>query len=260
MSPLSWACQAIWHARKDFWRGYSQPGIQLVGLRSSWLPSLQHHENIRRGGLDGTSEMLRGVRRVDRIGKRENRNARYVFEPQVFVRPVNVGGVLCRGGCGGGVDRRSSGVSTDRRHRHSAVIGHGQAIKTRIGRNNISQRRNRLPLTSNALDLGDGDSSAAVRRGAGRTGSRSVSPWAVFPVAPVNRALLLSVPLTASPYAARGTTAFGVLWAAMGPAVMAGRVPSNSSAPVVPVAGAVARAVPSYRAITNSRVPVDPIV
>ena len=25
---------------KDFWRGYSQPGIQLIELRPSWLSSL----------------------------------------------------------------------------------------------------------------------------------------------------------------------------------------------------------------------------
>ena len=63
----------------------------------------------------------------------------------------------------------------------------------RGGRSNISQRGNHLPVSCDARDLGDGGFPAAGRGRAGRTGSRSVSPWAVFPVAPVGRALL---PLT----------------------------------------------------------------
>ena len=112
---------------KGFWRRYSQPGIQLVGLRPSYLPSLQHHENIRRGGLDRTSELLRGVERVDRRGKREDRNARYVFASQVFTRPCNASGVRFHCDCDGGVDCRRLGVSKVRRHGHGVVIG--QAAK-----------------------------------------------------------------------------------------------------------------------------------
>ena len=46
---------------KDFWRGYSQPGIQLVEQRPSWLSSLQIMKITRREGRDRTSELLPGV-------------------------------------------------------------------------------------------------------------------------------------------------------------------------------------------------------
>ena len=84
-----------------------------------------------------------------------------------------------------------------------------------------------------------------------------------MPVAPVTRALapLSSVPPTASPFTLSGATAFSIICAAAGPAVMAGRVPSNSWAPVVPVAGAAVRAVVvGRRTIANSWVLVDPVV
>ena len=140
-----------------------------------------HHENIRRGGLDRTSELLRDVGKVDRRGRREDISARDVFESQVFVRPFNAGGVPFRGGSGGGVNRRCSGVSKVRRHEHGAVIGYGQAPKKQH-----QLARGPLPLAGDARDLRNWGSSAAVRGG---VGSRSASSWAASPVLPVTRAL-----------------------------------------------------------------------
>ena len=57
---------------KDFLRGYSQPGIQSVELiaKAFMAAIIAHHENIRRGGLIRMSELLCGVKRVDRGGER----------------------------------------------------------------------------------------------------------------------------------------------------------------------------------------------
>ena len=175
----------------------------------------------------------------------------------MFVRPLNVGGVHGRGGCGGRVDRRCSGVSKVRRHRHGTVIGRGQATNKRGGRRNISERGNHLPLADSPRDLGGGGSSAIVRGGTGGTGSRSVPPWAVFPVAPVTRALLLltSVSTTSSSVSPRCGTAVIRSRAAAGPTV-----PFNARAPAVPVASATVGAGAGPRSITHARVPVDPVV
>ena len=90
-----------------------------------------YHDNIRHVGLDRTSELLCSVRRVNRGGERNNKNYSGVFETEAFVRPFNFGGVLCRGGCGGGIDRRCSSVGKVGRQGHGAVIGHGQVAKKR---------------------------------------------------------------------------------------------------------------------------------
>lgn len=83
-------------------------GDPLGGAQAFVAVFVEHHENIGRGGLDGASELLRGYRRVDQVGEREDRYASNVFEPELFVRSFNVGGVLGRGSRGGGggeVDR-----------------------------------------------------------------------------------------------------------------------------------------------------------
>ena len=105
-------------------------GDPVGGTKAFMAVVVPYHENIKRGGLDRTSELLRGVQRVGRGRKRKDRFASNVFETEVFVRPFNFGGVLGSGGCGGGVDRRCSSVGEVRRHGHGVVVGHGQAAKT----------------------------------------------------------------------------------------------------------------------------------
>ena len=61
---------------KDFWGGELPTGDPIGKTKVFMAAIVTHHENIRRGGLDRTSELLRGVGRVDRGGKREDRNAR----------------------------------------------------------------------------------------------------------------------------------------------------------------------------------------
>ena len=122
-----------------------------------------HHENIRHGGLDRTSKLLRGVRKVDRGAERKDSNARKVFETEVFARQFIFGDMFGRGGCGSGVGHRCPSVGKVRRHRHCPVIGHSQAAQKLGWRSNIHQRRNHLPLAADARDLGDDSSSAAVR-------------------------------------------------------------------------------------------------
>ena len=219
-----------------------------------------HHENIGRGGFDRTSELLRGVRRFGGRGKSEREKVgqkcgRCISVPGV-VRPY-VGGVLFRGGGGGRVDRRRSGVSEVRRHGHGAVIGHGQATKKCGGGSNIRHRENHLPLGAGA-DLGDGGFAAAVRGGAGRTGLRSVSPRAVSPGAPVAGALvpLAAVSPVSSPVSPRCRQGSISTLPAAGPAVMAGRVPSPARAPAVPVISATVGAVAGPKAIGDSQVSV----
>ena len=163
---------------------------------------------------------------------------------------MNVGGVFYREVGGSRVDRRRSGVSEAGRHGHGAVIGHGQATKKCGAGSNICERGIHLPLAAPET-WGAG---ALVRGG---TGSRRVSSWAVSPVAPVTRALLplISVSATSSPVSPRCGTDVIRSRAAAGLVV-----PSNARAPAVPVASAAVGAGAGPRAIAPSRMPVDPDV
>lgn len=86
-------------------------------------------------------------------------------------------------------------------------------------------------------DIGDGGLSTAALDETGKTGMRSVFPWAVSPQAPVARALLplASVSVTSSPVSPRCAAAVIRTLPALGPVVMVDRVPSNARMSVDPV-------------------------
>ena len=140
--------------REGFLEGVLPSGDPIGRTKAFVAAIVARQGNINHGGLDRTSERLRGIGNVDRRGTREDRS---VGESRVFVRPFTVGGVLFSGGySSGGVDRRCSDVSKIRRHGHTAVIGHGQVANERGGTSNISSRGNPLPLAGDARDLRDG--------------------------------------------------------------------------------------------------------
>ena len=142
-----------------------------IDRTQAFVPAtVTRHENIRRGSLNRTNELLRGVRRVDRGGKRYHGNTRDTVQSQVLVRPLGVSSVLFRGGgCDGRIDSHRSGVSEVIRHGHGGIVGRGQGTKQRGGGSNFRQRRNQLPLGVGG-DLGNGAFADAVREGAGRVG------------------------------------------------------------------------------------------
>lgn len=81
---------------KDFLEGVLPNGDRVSGTKGFTAIVVAHHENVERGGLGRTSELLRDARRVTRGGERKDINTSGVYETEVFVRQFNFGGVLGR--------------------------------------------------------------------------------------------------------------------------------------------------------------------
>lgn len=141
------------------------------------------HENIERGGLNRTGELLRGFRRINREGERKDQYT------NVFVGALIIGRVLGGAGRGNGVDRGCFGVVNVRRHQHGAGIGHGQSAR-KIGRGgSITQRSAQLPLAAFASDLCNGGALAVDSARPGIAGSVDVSPLVESVTSAVTRAV-----------------------------------------------------------------------
>ena len=116
---------------KDCWRGYSQPGIQLVELRLPWLSSLHI---MRISDAEALTERVNGCAASE--GLIEEGKARAEMRV-INLRPRCSCACLTSAVCFVAAATAAesvadiSSVGKVRRHGHGAVIGHGQAAKKR---------------------------------------------------------------------------------------------------------------------------------